>query len=58
MTTTGLQGVEGCFDLKSPHGEDQLLPPLSSRCKVVITGLKRLTNNVMCVLQKTNQDKV
>jgi hypothetical protein len=35
------KGVEGCFNLKPPHGEDQPLPPTSSKCKTVINGLEK-----------------
>jgi hypothetical protein len=44
ISCTGLQGVKGCFDLKSSHGEEQPLPPAGSTCKTVITGLKMAKN--------------
>jgi hypothetical protein len=39
--STGLQGVEGCFDHKLPHREDQPLPLLALLCDIMITGLKK-----------------
>jgi len=42
LLSIGLQGMEGCCDLKPPHGEEQPLPPTASKCKIVITGLKKV----------------
>jgi hypothetical protein len=54
-----ITGVEGCFDLKLPHGEDQPLPPTGSKCKIVITGLKKANKyDVVCVPQKTYQEEI
>jgi hypothetical protein len=59
LQCTGLQEVEGYFDLKPPHGEYQPLPPAGSNCKTVITGLKLAKKySVACVLQNTNQENI
>jgi hypothetical protein len=39
--------------------KDQPLPPAGSKCKIVITGLKKENENgVGCVPQETSQDKI
>jgi hypothetical protein len=46
--------VEGCFNLKSLHGEEQPLPPASSKCQTETTSLKTANEHgIIFVLQKT-----
>jgi hypothetical protein len=56
LQSVGLQGVEGCFDLKPPHGEDHSFPLASSKCKIMIICLKKA--NKCGVPQKRNQEKI
>jgi hypothetical protein len=54
-----ITGVEGCFNLKPPHGEEQPIPPAGSKSKTAITDLKLAKKySVLCVPQKTNQENI
>jgi hypothetical protein len=52
-------GMEGCFNLKPPQGEDQPLPPAGSKFKIVISGQK-LAKKIQCVVcsTQTNQENI
>jgi hypothetical protein len=51
--STGLQAVKGNFNLKPPHVEDHPPPSASSKCKIVINGLKKANEySDVCVQRK------
>jgi hypothetical protein len=50
--------MERCFNLKQTHRDDQPLPPHSSKCKIMITGLKKAMNTALSLPEKTNPDNL